>query len=396
MTAAAENWQRRTRSSTAVGEVPSRSMTCRRAWPGRRRLPWVPPRQAAVRRGPAAVPRANSGSRGRPSREGWSGRLSSTSCGRLGQVRALADQVVGAARARIERRAGHGEQLAAGLLGEPGGDQAAGAQRRLHHHDAEREAGDDPVAAREMACLGRGAEGGLGDHGARFGDAALQIGVLRRVGDVEAAGDRRDGAAGAAARRCAPRRRCRARGRRPPPGRVPRARRPGSRPSRWPLAEALRPPTRATPGAASSGRVAQDGDDRRRVVEQGQQRRIVRASANKSVRAELGEALQSRAPHRRGTEWRAATAALRRGRGRAARRGRLRPSRSGAAGGDRRPGRRPRFGRGADGRAWSASSGRVRGWSCLADRCSARCPRAGGGCSLCGGQKTSTATTNAS
>ena len=140
--------------------------------------------------------RANSGSRASPSREGWSGRLSSTSCGRLGQVGALADQVVGAARARVERRAGHGEQLAAGLLRQPGGDQAAGAQRRLHHHDAEGEAGDDAVAAREVARLGRGAEGRLGDHGARFGDAALQIGVLGRVGHVEAAGDRRDGAAG--------------------------------------------------------------------------------------------------------------------------------------------------------------------------------------------------------
>ena len=30
----------------------------------------------------------------------------------------------------------------------------------------------------------------------RFGDPALQIGVLGRVGHVEAAGDRRDGAAG--------------------------------------------------------------------------------------------------------------------------------------------------------------------------------------------------------
>ena len=36
----------------------------------------------------------------------------------------------------------------------------------------------------------------LGDHGARLGDAALQIGVLGRVGHVETAGHRGDGASG--------------------------------------------------------------------------------------------------------------------------------------------------------------------------------------------------------
>ena len=104
------------------------------------------------------------------------------------------------------------------------------------------EAGDDAVAAREVARLGRGAERRLGDHGACLGDAALQIGVLRRVGIVEAAGHRRDGAPGlqrAGMRRA---RRCRAQGRRPPPARAP-VRRPGFRPcaGRWPRRCGRRP-----------------------------------------------------------------------------------------------------------------------------------------------------------
>ena len=45
-----------------------------------------------------------------------------------------------------------------------------------------------------MARLRRGAERRLADHRAGFGDAALQVGVLRRVGHVQAAGHRRDGA----------------------------------------------------------------------------------------------------------------------------------------------------------------------------------------------------------
>ena len=49
------------------------------------------------------------------------------------QVRAVAQQVVGSFGARIERRAGRGEDLAPLLGGEAGGDQRAGAARRLDH-----------------------------------------------------------------------------------------------------------------------------------------------------------------------------------------------------------------------------------------------------------------------
>ena len=46
---------------------------------------------------------------------------------------------------------------------------------------------------RRGKCRACGAvpSGGFGDHGASFGDPALQIGIFRRVGQVEPAGDRR-------------------------------------------------------------------------------------------------------------------------------------------------------------------------------------------------------------
>ena len=58
----------------------------------------------------------------------------------------------------IQRRARHGENLAALFQRILRGDQRAGSFRRLHHHHAARQAGDDAVAAREMARLGRFAE----------------------------------------------------------------------------------------------------------------------------------------------------------------------------------------------------------------------------------------------
>ena len=112
---------------------------------------------------------------------------------RLRQMRTLADQVVAAARARVERRARHGEQFPPRLLRQPRGDQAAGAQRRFHHDDPKRQAGDDAVAAGEVARLWRRAERRLTHHRTSLRDAALQIGVLGRVGDVETASDRCDG-----------------------------------------------------------------------------------------------------------------------------------------------------------------------------------------------------------
>ena len=68
---------------------------------------------------------------------------------RLGQVRALADQVVGPVATGVEWRARHREQLPARLLGQAGSDEAARARGGLDDHHTEREPGDDAVPARE-------------------------------------------------------------------------------------------------------------------------------------------------------------------------------------------------------------------------------------------------------
>ena len=71
---------------------------------------------------------------------------------RLGdQPGALLQEIVAAGGARVERRARHGEDLAVLLQREAGGDQRAGSLGRLHDDGGERHAGDDPVAAREIA-----------------------------------------------------------------------------------------------------------------------------------------------------------------------------------------------------------------------------------------------------
>ena len=56
--------------------------------------------------------------------------------GALDQRRAVADQLVAALRARVERRAGHRHHLAPRLRRQPRGDQRAGLGRRLDHHRA--------------------------------------------------------------------------------------------------------------------------------------------------------------------------------------------------------------------------------------------------------------------
>ena len=172
-------------------------------------------------------------------------------------------------------RAGHGEHLPPGLLGDPGGDQAAGAQRRLHHHDAQRQAGDDPVAAGEVPRLRHGAERRLGHHGAasRRSGAAARRSPAGRAGRARRRPRRRCGRC--AARRDARRRRCRAPGRRPRPGCAARsaARRLGDALA---VGRGVAPADQRDRARRSSGRVAEHGEAGRRVVQQRQQRRVVR------------------------------------------------------------------------------------------------------------------------
>ena len=184
------------------------------------------------------------------------------------------------------------------------------------------------------AC-GRGAERRLGDHGAAFGDAALQIGVLRRVGHGR--GRRRPPrrCARSAARRHAPRRRCRAPGRRPPPA---AARQLGGQALGHALAvgRGVAAADQGDRAARQQRRVAEHGDDRRRVVQQGQQRRVVRFVRRRCRRApSRSSASQFALGIVARRDSRQARRVRRRAPAPAARRARPRAIRSGPAGGDR-------------------------------------------------------------
>src|SRR5690606_10316672 len=66
---------------------------------------------------------------------------------------ALADQAVAASRHGVVDGAGDGEDFAAGVGGEAGGDEGAGAVGCLDDEGAEGEAGDDAVATGELALV---------------------------------------------------------------------------------------------------------------------------------------------------------------------------------------------------------------------------------------------------
>ena len=136
---------------------------------------------------------------------------SMTSSGSVAIVAPVLEQAVGAFRARVERMARHGEHLAALLGGHAGGDQRARAPRRLDDQHAQRDAGDDAVAAGEVLGARHEARRVLADQAAALADPALQLGVLRRIDVVEAAGEHGDRAGRAAPPRGRPRR-CRGRG----------------------------------------------------------------------------------------------------------------------------------------------------------------------------------------
>jgi hypothetical protein len=63
----------------------------------------------------------------------------------------LLEERVGSRCARIERRAGHRKYLAVLLKRHSPCDQRTGFLRRLDHNDAERQAGNQAVAPREVA-----------------------------------------------------------------------------------------------------------------------------------------------------------------------------------------------------------------------------------------------------
>src|SRR5581483_5547125 len=115
-TAAADNWHCRTSSSTATGVGPRHSTTAS--------VSPSPPPGAGCGGGGAGCAAGRHRRRGRPLAQGGAELVEDVGGG-LGEDGAVAEQVVGAAAARIERRARHGEHVAPLFEGEAGGDQRA-------------------------------------------------------------------------------------------------------------------------------------------------------------------------------------------------------------------------------------------------------------------------------
>ena len=108
---------------------------------------------------------------------------------------AAGEQVVGGDREARADRAGDGAEIAAQVRRQVGGDQRARALRRLDDDGHPRERGHDPVAGREAPAPGAAAGRQLGEHQALLADPPPQRAVRRRIGDVGAAAEHRDGQA---------------------------------------------------------------------------------------------------------------------------------------------------------------------------------------------------------
>ena len=106
--------------------------------------------------------------------------------------RTLADQLVAALRARIERRTGNGHDFTACFRGETRGDQGSGLGRSLDDDRARGQARDDPVAIGEMPRPRLGPRRHFRNDQAALEHRLLPRLVLRRVEDVEAPGDHAD------------------------------------------------------------------------------------------------------------------------------------------------------------------------------------------------------------
>src|SRR5690606_33162670 len=95
------------------------------------------------------------------------------------EARTLLDQVIATFGTLVERRAGDGEDLAVLFEREARGDQRARALGRFDHDDAECNARDKAIAAREVLRTRLPAERHFGQqHAAMLDDAARERNVL--------------------------------------------------------------------------------------------------------------------------------------------------------------------------------------------------------------------------
>ncbi len=101
---------------------------------------------------------------------------------RLGaESRAIAQQIIRAFRARIERRAGNREDFAALLGGKTRSDQRTRTARRLNDYDSAREPGDNAVASRKVAAARLPGKRHFADRGAMLQQALQQSRVIGRI-----------------------------------------------------------------------------------------------------------------------------------------------------------------------------------------------------------------------
>src|SRR5689334_7247815 len=118
----------------------------------------------------------------------------------LDQVGALFYQQVRAPAQLVGDVAGDGEDFAALVDGELGGDGGTGVLSALHDQDTEAHAADDAVADGEVLGKCGGAHGEFGDDEPARGELTGELPVLAGVDDVDAAAEDGDGIGGAAER----------------------------------------------------------------------------------------------------------------------------------------------------------------------------------------------------
>ena len=175
--------------------------------------------------------------------------------------------------------AGDRQDLPPLIKRDPRGDQAARLRRGFHHDDCARKARDDPVSLREVACHRLQPRGLFRKPDAACGDVPREGGVFGRIDVIDAARHHRDRAGGQRGRmgdRVDPARQ--ARGDDEPPGPQPLGQTPRH----------AGPKRRGTAGTDDGHRgagqdrgVADRPEDRRRIRDFGQGRRIVRVAQTK-------------------------------------------------------------------------------------------------------------------
>lgn len=112
--------------------------------------------------------------------------------GVLHERRSVADQLVAALRARIERRSWHRHHLPACLGGEASGDKRSRSRRRFDHHRPAAHPGDDAIAIGEMPRSRFGARGHFRQHQPAIVHRPLPRLVFGRIEYVDPARDHTD------------------------------------------------------------------------------------------------------------------------------------------------------------------------------------------------------------